>query len=139
MKTGIICAVLMATCLFGCRSGDSTGLQFSQTEETRKKIIATIAEPARRTAMLEIVDRFEVEIQHIKQDSLELRRKIVDANRDYDTRREDLEALYGQLGGQLDRLGASAKKNSLALRKHCSRSEWKQIADRGKSSVQFTF
>jgi hypothetical protein len=68
-----------------------------------------------------------------------LRLQIVEANRDYDTTRADLELLYGELGKRAERLVATVKEHSLDLRMHCSESEWAKLADTKTQTLGFSF
>ncbi len=137
MKRLFILVVVLAVA--GCRSNESFGLNPERLEETRSAIEATIREPERRVAMLTSMDSFQMEVQKIIAEVTTIRLKIVEANRDYDTTREQLQQLYDELGGQLDRLGDTVKAYSLKLRALCSEAEWDGIFDHDDKAFGFKY
>ncbi len=142
MKCKFICwAMLLFLLMFaGCKSGKKTfGLNPERVDETRHVILSAIQEPDRRMAMLSIVDSMQAEVKAVEADVLELRQKIVEENRDYDTTREELEALYAELGSHLETLTDSVTKHSLQLRGHCSKGEWKKITSHETEAIHFEF
>lgn len=136
----VLGVLLISGGLAGCKSGEETsGLNLERVDESRHAILSTVPEPERRMAMLAIVDSMQAELKAVGADVLRLRQKIVEENRDYDTTRDDLEALYAQLGSQLETLTDSVTKHSLQLREHCSKSEWKKITSHETEAFQFKF
>ena len=77
--------------------------------------------------MLAIVDSFYRELQSVEKEAMATRERIAVANRDYGATRADMQRLHAELGLLVERLGNAAKRQSLALREHCSESEWNEI------------
>ncbi len=142
MKFMFVCWAILffLLTLSGCKSGEKTfGLNPERVDETRHAILSTIREPNRRMTMLAIVDSMQADVKSVEADVVELRQKIAEENRDYDTTREELEVLYAELSSQLKTVTASVTKYSLQLREHCSKSEWKKIASHETEAIHFEF
>jgi hypothetical protein len=137
MKLQIMGLILGLVCLVGCKSSNTFGLNPDRVGETRSAILSTINDSDRSADMLAIVDAMEAEVNTIGAEALEIRQRIVEANRDYDTTRADLEQLYADLGTLIERLGVTLKKHSMQLREHCTKAEWREI--NSDDSKAFTF
>lgn len=85
------------------------------------------------------MDRFEMDLNKIQGSITKLRADIVTANEDYATERETLEKMYAQLGEQVRLLGNTFRDRNFELRKLCSSSDWKAIADDNDALVNFVF
>lgn len=133
--------VLLVTAgLMGCKSAETSfGLNPERLDKTRAAILAEIPEVERRQSMLAVVDLFDVETQKIAEDIKGIRQRIVEANRSYDTTREQLQQMYDELGAQLDRLGQTTKEHSLKLRALCSKAEWEAVFAHDDDAVNFNF
>ena len=137
---GMLCLTLALASLMGCKSSEkSFGLNPERLDKTHAAIQSEIPDAERRQAMLAVVAEFEVEAQSISDEVKALRAEIVEANRDYDTTREQLQKLYDGLGVQLGRLGNATKEHSLKLRTLCSEAEWEEIFDHDDDAVEFKF
>lgn len=134
-----VCLLLAFGGVVGCKSNDTFGVNTNRVETTRSAIESIIPESDRREVMLAIVVSFEKSVMAIETEALDVREQIIEANRDYDTTREELEVLYARLGELVVELGDTAKVNSLALRELCSEEEWKRIADDKSVLVEFKF
>ena len=137
---GMFCLALALASLTGCKSTDQQlGLNPERVDKTRAAIASEIPDAERQQAMLAVVADFEAEAQSIVDEVTVLRSKIVEANRDYETPREQLQKLYDGLGVQLERLGNTTKVHSLKLRTLCSEEEWEMIFDHDDDAVEFNF
>lgn len=136
MKKSLICLLLlMVLGVAGCKSTPLLPEAFiaDNADATRAAIRTEIQDPARRTAMLDVVDEFDADIKAIAKEAQVVREKISAAEADYDTTRAQLQGLYDELGVPLGQLCDTAKEHSLALRQQCSEAEWKSIiADQSK-------
>lgn len=136
---GMLCLMMGLATVTGCKSKDAFNLNTSRIDETRTVVEKTIIEPERRVAVLELLATFEGEMKSIETKAVGLRAQIVEANRSYETTREELEKIYEQLGEQLALLGETTKQYSLELRKHCSEDEWKKITSNWSDGINFKF
>ncbi len=126
--------------LAGCQSTeDSFGLNPDRVDKTRAAIQAEIPDAERRHAMLAVVDSFQEDVQKPLKEVKAIRLQIVEANRDYDTPREQLQQLYDELGIQQDRLVRSVKEHGLKLRTHCSEAEWDEIFAHDDKAFEFKY
>ena len=124
--------------LTSCKSSEKTlGLNPERINKTRATIQIEIPDVERRQAMLALMDSFQADIQEIIEEVKTIRLQIVEANRDYDIPREQLQKLYDGLGIQLERVGNSTKEHSLKLRALCSEAEWDEIFDHDEKAVEF--
>ena len=124
----------------GCKStDDSLGLNPERIDKTRAAIQSEIPDTERSQAMLAVVDAFSAEAHQIIEEATVVRVKIVEANRNYDTSREQLQELYNELGTQLERLGQTTKEHSLKLRTLCSEEEWDEIFDHDDEAIEFKY
>ena len=144
MKTqyiaSVLCLMLVIAGLTSCKSTEkSFGLSSERLDKTRAAIQTEIPDAERRQAMLDGIAAYEMEVQAIFDETKALRVKIAEANRDYDTTREQLQELYDGIGIQLERLGDSVKTHSFGLRKLCSEAEWDRIFDHDGDAVVFKF
>ena len=132
--------LLVSAGLMGCKSAEkSFGLSLERLDKTRAAIQSEIPDVERRQALLDGIAAYEVEVQAVFDEMKALRAKIAEANRDYDTTREQLQELYDEIGIQLERLGNSVKTHSLKLRKLCSEAEWDRIFEHDGDAVNFKF
>jgi hypothetical protein len=129
----------LAAGLTGCSSKVTFGLNIGRVAETREEIDKVIAEPERRAKLQAIVDSYVAEAERITEEVKAIRLKIVEKNRDYDTTREELEALYGEIAGKLDQLVAAAAEHSAEMRTLCSKEEWEKIFDHDDDLLNFTY
>ncbi len=116
----------------GCKSTSSStssvqSMISEQRDDTRAAIRTTIKDAARAAAMVQIVDAFYAEMKSIAGQADVVRGKITKVTLDYDATSADVTAAHAELGVLLKRLTDAAKQRSLALRKHCSSSEWEAI------------
>jgi acetolactate synthase regulatory subunit len=126
--------------LAGCKSTeDSLGLNSERLDKTRAAIQTEIPDAERSKAMLAIANSFDAEAQEIIEDTKAVRLQIVEANRSYDTTREQLQQLYDELGAQIERLGNTTKEHSLKLRTLCSEAEWEEIFDHDDEVIEFKY
>ena len=144
LKTGIVvftilCQTLLFSSLTGCQSKVAFGINTGRVDKTRSAIEKTIDEPERRAAILELINRFEQEAKIANDETIAIRAQIIEANRDYDTTREDLEKLYDELEVLLQRQADTAKRISMDARKLCSEEEWKKIAAHRTEVINFKF
>lgn len=142
MKTKLLwmlAAALLLAGLYGCKSKDVFGLNLERVDETRAVIQSEIPDAKRAADMLAVVDAYEADAKAIINDVKATRVEIVEANRKYDTTREDLQKLYDQLSEKLAALAESAKQNSLKLRTLCSEEEWEDIFDHDDRMLNFTY
>jgi regulator of replication initiation timing len=139
MKFTSILVVALLVLNTGCKSTDSTGLNPERVDETRAIIASAIEDSQRRATMLAIVDSMESQITEIGAEVGELRQQIVEANREYDTTRADLELLYAELEKRVERITATLKEHSLDLRRNCTASEWAKIVDTKTETFGFSF
>ncbi len=136
----VLCLTLALAGLTSCKSAEKTlGLNPERLDKTRAAIRAEIPDAERRQAMLEVVDSFQADVRKITEEVKAIRLRIVEANRDYDTPREQLQQLYDELGTQMDRLGDTVKAYSLKLRGLCSEAEWDGIFDRDDKAFGFNY
>lgn len=119
--------VMLAAGLAGCSSKVTFGINRGRVDETREGIETVIADPERRAKMQVIVDGYVAEAEEIIAEVKALRAEIVEKNRDYDTTREELQALYDEIEGRLDRLVAVAAEYAAEMRQRCSEDEWEEI------------
>lgn len=126
-------------CLAGCRSKVPFGLNWDRVEETRSSINEIIVEPERRANMQGVLDSYTAQAGKIMEEVKTIRKQIVEKNRDYDTTRAELQALYDQLNAQLDQLMIVARDQSLELKTFCSKAEWEQIFDHAEDLVNLTY
>ena len=137
---GMLCLTLALASLAGCKSSEkSFGLNSERLDKTRAAIQVEIPDAERQQALLAVVADFEMETQSIVDEVTALRAKIVEANRDYDTTREQLQKLYDGIGVQLERLGNATKEYRFKLRELCSEAEWDEIFDHDDDAVEFKF
>ena len=137
---GMLCLTLALASLTGCKSTEkSLGLNPERLDKTRAAIASEIPDAERQQAMLAVIADFEKEALAISDEVTALRAKIVEANRDYDTTREQLQKLYDGLGTQLERLGSTTKEYSLKLRTLCSEEEWEAVFAHDDDAVNFKF
>jgi len=140
MKNRIIMGVMLISVgLVGCKSKDSFGLNPERIDKTRAAIRSEIPDSERRQAMLAVVDSFDVEAQKIIGEVKAIRLQIVEANRDYDTTRDQLQQMYDEIGVQQGRLGKAVKEHSLKLRTLCSETEWDEIFAHGDKAFEFKY
>ncbi len=126
--------------LAGCQSTeDSFGLNPDRVDKTRAAIQLEIPDAERRQALLTVVDSFQADVHKILEEAKAIRVQIVEANRDYDTPREQLQQLYDELGIQQDRLVRSVKEHGLKLRTHCSEAEWDEIFAHDDKAFEFKY
>ena len=137
--TGVFCLMLLLAVLPGCKSKVAFGLNTGRVDKTRGAIEKTIDEPERRTAILELINRLEQEAKTISDEAIAIRARIAEANRDYDTTREELEALYDELGHLLQQQADFAKQLSMEARTLCSEEEWEKIMSHRTEAINFTF
>jgi len=135
----VLGVLLISSGLAGCKSKDSLGLNPERVDKTRAAIQAEIPDAERRHAMLAVVDSFQADVQKPLKEVKAIRLQIVEANRDYDTTREQLQQLYDELGILLDRQGKSVKEHSLKLRTLCSEAEWDEIFDHDDKAIEFKY
>ena len=113
MNRNYVCRMLvLGLILIGltsCSSKATFGLNWGRVDETRMGIDQLIAEPERRVAMHAVVDAYATEAKEIMAEIKADREKIVEKNRDYDTSREELQALYDHIHHKLDQLIALAR------------------------------
>ena len=137
---GMLCLTLALASLTGCKSAEKAfGLNPERIDKTRATIASEIPDAERQQAMLAVIADFEKEALAISDEVTALRAKIVEANRDYDTTREQLQKLYDGLGVQLERLGSTTKEYSLKLRTLCSEEEWETVFAHDDDAVNFKF
>jgi hypothetical protein len=98
-----------------------------------------VADADRREAVHALINSYEQEMKEIGAKAIAIRKEIVVANRDYDTSREELDALYGQLGALVVQMGEAAQRCSVQARTHCSQEEWKAITSHKTQPFNFTF
>lgn len=132
-------AAMLAAGLTGCSSKVTFGINRGRVDETREGIETVIADPARRAKMQAIVDVYVAEAEEITEEVKALRAEIVEKNRDYDTTRGELQALYDEIEGHLDRLVAAAAEHGEELRKLCSEDEWEEIFDHDGDILNFKY
>ena len=132
-------AALLAAVLIGCSSKVTFGINRGRVHETRQGIEAVIAEPERRAEMQAIVDAYIAEAEAITEEVKILRAEIVEKNRDYDTTRGELQAVYDEIEGKLDRLVATAAEHAAQLRSLCSEKEWEEIFDHDDDMMNFKY
>jgi uncharacterized coiled-coil DUF342 family protein len=89
--------------------------------------------------MQAIVDAYIAEADAIAEEVKILRAEIVEKNRDYDTTRAELQAVYDEIEGKLDRLVATAAEHAAQLRSLCSEEEWEKIFDHDDSLLNFKY
>ena len=136
----VLGVLLISSGLAGCKSTEeSFGLNPERVDKTRAAIQAEIPDAERRHAMLAVVDSFPADVQKPLKEIKAIRLQIVEANRDYDTTREQLQQLYDELGILLDRQGKSVKEHSLKLRTFCSEAEWDEIFAHGDKAFEFKY
>jgi hypothetical protein len=132
-------AALLAAGLAGCSSKVTFGLNMGRVSETREGIETVITDPDRRAQMQAVVDAYITEAEAIAEEVRILRADIVEKNRDYSTSRGELEALYDEIGEQLNELIAAAAEHGAELRKLCSEDEWEKIFDHDDNLLNFTY
>ena len=135
-------AVVLAFCLFGCRSSNpvvSMELNEDRVEQTRATIRALVPEEVRQASLLAVVDAMQAGVASLDTEAVELREEIVVANQSYDTTRADLAKQYDALGDVIARLGAVVKEHSLELRALCTADEWAKIAVYDDDGFKFEF
>lgn len=130
-------AAMLAAGLTGCSSKVTFGINRGQVHDTKQGIETVIAEPERRAQMQAIVDAYIAEAEAITEEVKTLRAEIVEKNRDYDTTRGELQALYDDIAEQLDRLVATAAEHAEQLRSLCSEEEWEEIFDHDEALLNF--
>ncbi len=133
---GMACLSLV---MAGCKSKVAFGLNSGRVDKTRETVETTISDPVRSATVLKLIDSFEKEMKGISTETIAIRAKIIEANQNYDTTREELEELYAQLNGLIQKLGDTAKRYSLEVRKHCSETEWKKIASQRADAINFNY
>jgi len=132
-------AALLAAGLIGCSSKVTFGINRGRVHDTKQGIETVIAEPERRAQMQAIVDAYIAEAEAITEEVKTLRADIVEKNRDYDTTRQELQALYDEIEGKLDRLVAIAAEHGAELRSLCSEEEWEEIFDHDDALLNFKY
>lgn len=130
---------LVGSCLFGCSSKVTFGLNRGRVKESRSRIDKVIAEPERRAEIHAVVDSYVAAAGKLADEVKAIRQQIVEKNQDYDATREELQKLYDQLGDNLDQLVDSARDHSMELRKLCSEEEWEEIFDNDDDIVNFKY
>lgn len=136
----VLCLTLALAGLTSCKSAEKTlGLNPERLDKTRAAIQVEIPDAERRQAMLEVVDSFQADVRKITEEVKAIRLRIVEANRDYDTPREQLQQLYAELGSQLDRLGNAVKEYSLKLRTLCFEAEWDELFAHDNKAFEFKY
>lgn len=132
-------ALLLVVGLAGCRSTTTEELVKAQCDDNRDAIERHIPDAARKAAMLEVVNDFEVQIEAIAADSKDARKRYDAALRCYGTTDAELESIQAELENRLDRLCAAARSHSLELRKHCSSEEWERITAHYHSAININY
>ena len=136
----VLGVLLISSGLAGCKSTEeSSGLNPERVDKTRAAIRSEIPDAERRQAMLAVVDSFQADVRKILEEAKAIRVQIVEANRDYDTPREQLQQLYDELGIQQDRLVKSVEEHSLKLRTLCSEAEWDKIFAHDDKAFEFKY
>ena len=137
---GVLGLMLIIGTLAGCKSADdSLGLNPDRLDKTRSAIQSKIPDAERSQSMLAVVDAFAAEAHKIIEDTKVIRLRIMEANQNYDTTREQLQDMYDELGVQIERLGNLTKEHSLKLRTLCSEEEWEEIFDHDDEAIEFKF
>ena len=143
MNRNYVCRMLvLGLILIGltsCSSKATFGLNWGRVEESRASIDKVIAEPERRAEVHAVVDAYVADAGKIADEVKAIRMEIVEKNREYDTTREELQALYDQIESKLDQLVATAAEHGAELRKHCSKAEWEEIFDHDDDMVNFKY
>lgn len=138
MRRGFLvmaCAALLA----GCSSKVTFGLNMGRVKETRSEIERVIPEKERQVEMQAIVDAYVADAGAIAEEAKALREKVVELNRDYDTPRAEMQAVYDELNGKVEQLIAAAAKHGAELRKLCTKEEWEEIFDHSDDMVNFNY
>ena len=138
MKRSILLIAVLAL-LVGCSSDKAAGLNYSRVADTREAIRANIEDPAVVGKMLKVMDAFEADVDEIQSTIAEKRAEIVAANAYYNTSNDELEKLYGDIEGQVRKLGATFRDHNFELRALCSAEDWKKIAGDNAALVEFSF
>lgn len=114
--------------LSGCSSGKgAVGLDMEKLQDIRQAMESAIPEADRRRAMLTLVDRFETDADKMHAEAQLLHERLLEANRDYRTSREDMQQLYDEQRILTERMGNLVRDTSLELRTLCSEDEWSRI------------
>lgn len=130
---------LVGSCLLGCSSKVTFGLNMGRVEKTRSSIDELIQDPVRRGEMHAVVDSYTSKAEALSVDVKTIRQEIVEKNRDFDTTRAELQDLYDQLNDKLDQLLDLARDHSMKLRAMCSEEEWEDIFDHEDDLMNFTY
>ena len=133
--------LLLPICLMSaaCSSKVTFGLNWSRLEKTRESIEDIIDDPGRRASMLAVIDAYKKDAEQITEEITVIRREIVEINRDYDTTREGLQALYDQLADRLDQMIVLARDLSMEMRTICSEAEWERIFRQKENWIIFPY
>ena len=135
----VIMICLVGSCLFGCSSKMTFGLNWNRVEKTRSSIDEIIEDPVQRGEMHALVDSYAAKAGKITDDVKAIRLQIVEQNRDYDTTRAELQGLYDQLNDKLGQLLDLARDHSMKLRAMCSAAEWEDIFEHEDDLVNFKY
>lgn len=140
MKHFLIAAALALPLmpLTGCSSKVTFGINRGQIKDTRTVIKATIPEPERRAALLEIIDAYKADVTAIELEAVQLRDQIYELNRDFEAPREELEVRYEKLGELTAEFCDTVAKYSLRAKALCSEEEWKKIAPKNIDPFNFS-
>ena len=138
MKRSMLFIAVLAL-LVGCSSDKTAGLNDSRVADTREAIRANIEDPAVVGKMLAVMDSFEADVDEIQSTIAKQRAEIVAANADYNTSNDELEKLYGDIEGQVRKLGETFRDHNFELRALCSADDWKKIAGDDATLVEFSF
>ena len=114
-------------------------LNTSRLDATREAIQKHVPDESRQTQLLDMCDSYEAELKTLLENAETLQNQLVELNADYDTPREDLEAVYADLNSLLKRMGEKAQEYSLKARAICSAEEWSKITKSNAPAFQFRF
>ena len=127
MRGFLFSAVVLVLGLAGCKSDDHLESLEGNPEKTRENIVKEVDDPERVEQLLALVDTHEEKVAAIKEEVTVIREELARKNRDFNTSRSELQALYEQLYAKLDILLAAIRDDSMQMKQLCSEEEWDAI------------
>lgn len=122
--------VVCIACLAGCSSPETPKVKISEEriEDVYARIDKAVNDPVRAKSMRNVVAELDRQLK-AREASLNAKREaIIEANADYATTRQDLEALYAEVSTEVREMMGEIKAAHFALKELASPEEWETIA-----------
>jgi hypothetical protein len=136
LKSIVITALILIG-LCGCRSTGKKGLDYETMSEIKTSIHENVDDPQRASQMLDLINDFQKEGDRTLQKMRISRTQAVTLSDDYSTNREELDAVYEEIGLLTRKLCNLVKDNHFEIKELCTEKEWESITGNGKRLFKF--